>query len=185
MRVLAGLGLTLALACGGTPAANPTATEAQASPEHRSSVQESPRKPRPVGDPQPALPQGFVEFEDVAPRAPLLTLRVEVADSDEERQMGLMFREHLGEEEGMVFLFPDQRVHNFWMRNTLISLDMFFIDSDWNVVGVVENAEPLTDVGRGVGKPSQFVLEVNAGFAQRHGFGVGQKLRFVAPGEKP
>ncbi len=182
MRGPAALGLMLlGLACNGASAGNQRASEVQ----EVAPVRSLPTKPRPQGTPQSTLPKGLVEFEDEAPRAPLLTVKVEVADTDEERQMGLMFREELGADEGMVFLFPDQRIHNFWMRNTLLPLDMFFIDSDWKVVGVVENAEPLTEISRGVDKPSQYVLEVNAGFARRHGFGAGHQLRFVAPGEKP
>jgi uncharacterized membrane protein (UPF0127 family) len=115
-----------------------------------------------------------------APRAPR-KLRVEVAAEDKQRQTGLMFREHMGDDEGMLFAFPTERYNNFWMHNTLIPLDMFFIDSDWTVVGVVENATPLTDDPRGVDKMSRYVLEVNAGFAARHGFGPGAKVRFVPP----
>ena len=64
--------------------------------------------------------------------------------------MGLMFREQMGDDEGMLFIFPTERHNSFWMRNTLLPLDMFFIDSAWNVVGVVENAEPLTESPRAV-----------------------------------
>ncbi|MFT3922511.1 MAG: DUF192 domain-containing protein [Myxococcales bacterium] len=141
-------------------------------------------RPRPAGDPQPTLPTGYVEFERAAPRAPL-TVKVEVAATDQQRQMGLMFREQMGELEGMLFIFPTERHNSFWMRNTLLPLDMFFIDSDWTVVGVVENAEPLTESPREVAGMSQYVLEVNAGFAKRQGFGAGDKLRFIAPGERP
>jgi uncharacterized membrane protein (UPF0127 family) len=143
-----------------------------------------PRQPSVRGTPQPKLPVGTIEFEAPPPRAPL-TLKVEVAAEDEQRQKGLMFREQMAEDEGMLFVFPTERHNSFWMHNTLLPLDMFFIDSDWTVVGVVENAEPLTDSSRSVDKLSQYVLEVNAGFARRHGFGAGQKLRFVGPGEKP
>jgi uncharacterized protein len=91
----------------------------------------------------------------------------------------------MGDDEGMLFVFPDERRNSFWMHNTLIPLDMFFIDSSWNVVGVVQNAVPLTDSPRQVERRSRYVLEVNAGFAARHGYGAGQKLRFVPPGERP
>ncbi len=167
--------------CNGTSASNvgaPVTVQADAAKEP------VPVRPRPQGTPQPALPRGTVEFERGAPRAPL-TVSVEVAANDEQRQMGLMFREHLGELDGMLFIFPTERHNSFWMRNTLLPLDMFFIDSDWTVVGVVENAEPLTESPRAVQGMSQYVLEVNAGFAKRHGFGAGNKLRFVAPGERP
>jgi uncharacterized membrane protein (UPF0127 family) len=134
----------------------------------------------PRGEPQPKLPMGAVEFELGAPRAPL-RIAVEVAAKDRERQAGLMFRKQLADDEGMLFLFPTERYNSFWMHNTLIPLDMFFIDSEWTVVGVVENATPLTDDARQVGRMSQYVLEENAGFAARHKLGAGSKLKFSPP----
>jgi len=67
------------------------------------------------------------------------------------------------------------------MHNTLLPLDLFFIDSNWQVIGVAENAEPLTDDPREVEGDSQYVLEVNAGFAKAHGFGPGTKVRYTPP----
>jgi uncharacterized membrane protein (UPF0127 family) len=64
------------------------------------------------------------------------------------------------------------------MRNTLIPLDMLFIDHAMNVVGIVENAEPLTESLRTVGKPSLYVLEVNGGWAKSHAVTAGAKVRF-------
>jgi uncharacterized membrane protein (UPF0127 family) len=179
-HVLVSALLFLSCSCNGAnPGGNNTLPPVVSEPEAA-----APAKPRPVGDPQPTLPVGLIEFESAPPHAPL-TLKVEVAATDEQRQMGLMFREQLAEDEGMLFIFPTERRNSFWMHNTLIPLDMFFVDSEWNVVGVVENAEPLTDSPRGVAKMSQYVLEVPGGFAKRHGYGAGQKLRFVPPGSAP
>jgi len=135
---------------------------------------------RPKGNPQPRLPVGSLEIEQV-PRPARVKLSVEVAALDQQRQTGLMFRERMGDDEGMLFAFATERYNNFWMHNTLIPLDMFFIDAEWNVVGVVENATPLTDDPRGVDKMSRYVLEVNAGFAARHGFGPGATVKFAPP----
>jgi uncharacterized protein len=113
-----------------------------------------------------------------------ITVPVEIARTPAERSRGLMFRISLPENAGMVFLFdrPDQL--SFWMRNTLIPLDMIFIEHSMQVLGVVENAEPRTDSGRSVPGLSQYVLEVNGGFAQRHGIGPGTKVRFEGEGLK-
>jgi uncharacterized membrane protein (UPF0127 family) len=78
----------------------------------------------------------------------------------------------------MLFLMPEDEIHTFWMRNTLIPLDMIFIQRDLVVAGVVENAEPRTDTLRSVGKPSSYVLEVNGGWAAAHGVGAGTKASF-------
>ena len=103
---------------------------------------------------------------------------VELARTEEERRVGLMYRQHLPPDSGMLFLFDADEVHQFWMKNTLIPLDMIFITADLTVAGVVENAEPRTLTGRTIGKISRHVLEVNAGWAKAHGVGEGTKLRF-------
>lgn len=103
---------------------------------------------------------------------------VEVVRTPETIQRGLMYRKQMDRDHGMLFLMPEEEVQSFWMRNTYIPLDMIFVDSDKVVVGVVENARPLTDTSRTVGKPSIYVIEVNAGWAADHGVGAGTRVRF-------
>ena len=105
-------------------------------------------------------------------------VRVEVVKKRAERSRGLMFREHLDDDAGMIFLFREPEHQTFWMRNTLIPLDMIFIGADRRVVGVAENAQPRTDRTRAVDGDSQYVLEVNAGFARRWGIGPGSRVEF-------
>ncbi len=103
---------------------------------------------------------------------------VEIASTDEQRRRGLMYRQNLPPDAGMLFLFADDEIHQFWMKNTLIPLDMIFIRNDGTVAGVVENAEPKTLTGRSVGKQSRHVLEVNGGFARLHGIGEGTRVSY-------
>ena len=103
---------------------------------------------------------------------------VEVARTDEERRRGLMYRQNLAPDAGMLFLFEEDEIHSFWMKNTLIPLDMIFIRKDGTVAGVVESAEPKTLTGRTVGKQSRHVLEVNGGFARAHGIGEGTRVTY-------
>jgi uncharacterized membrane protein (UPF0127 family) len=105
-------------------------------------------------------------------------VRVEVARSEEERRRGLMFRTHLDDDAGMLFLFERPQQLTFWMRNTEIPLDMIFIEPSMRILGVVENTEPRTDSSRSVPGESQYVLEVNAGFSRRHGLASGTAVRF-------
>jgi uncharacterized protein len=105
----------------------------------------------------------------------------EVADSHEERMRGLMFRTSMKDDEGMIFLFPREEQLSFWMRNTLIPLDMIFVKADRTILGVVENAQPRTDTPRFVQGKSQFVLEVNGGLAKKLGIKAGQAVSFFAP----
>jgi uncharacterized membrane protein (UPF0127 family) len=108
-----------------------------------------------------------------------LRVKVELARTNRERALGLMFRKVMPADAGMLFLFDHDEVQSFWMKNTFIPLDMIFISADLKVVGVVENAEPHTTEPRTVGLPSRFVLEVNAGVARAHGVAAGTEVRFV------
>ena len=106
------------------------------------------------------------------------TVAVELARTDAERERGLMGRRELGEDAGMLFLFEASEVRAFWMKNTLLPLDMLFIDVGGRVAGLVREAEPLTLSPRSPGVPSRFVLEVRGGWAKRHGVEAGDKVRF-------
>jgi uncharacterized membrane protein (UPF0127 family) len=112
-----------------------------------------------------------------------VSVTVEVVQTDQDRQRGLMYRKHLAPDAGMLFIFEREEQHNFWMHNTLIPLDMLFIKADWTVLGIVENATPHTDSLRGVPGASQYVLEVNAGFSRRHGLQAGMSVRYIPAGQ--
>lgn len=103
-------------------------------------------------------------------------LTVEVADTTPLRTRGLMWRTDLPEGTGMLFIFPSEVVQSFWMRNTLIPLDLMFIDRKLRVVGVVQWAEPRTITSRTVGKPSLYVLEVPGGWTSRNGVRTGSTI---------
>jgi hypothetical protein len=105
-------------------------------------------------------------------------VRVEVARTAAQRERGLMYRDHLEGDAGMVFLFDHDEDQSFWMKNTAIPLDMIFITTDLVVAGVAANAEPFTLTPRACGKPSRYVLEVNGGFAAKHGIGPGTRVQF-------
>lgn len=126
-------------------------------------------------DPEPdrRLPLAEVSFPE-APSAPRIDVELAKAPPDVER--GLMFRRAMADDRGMLFKLDGRREHTFWMHNTCIPLDMLFIDDDGVIVGIVEGAAPLTDTTRSVGCPSVFVLEVNGGWARKHGVAPGQKI---------
>jgi uncharacterized protein len=112
---------------------------------------------------------------DGKPRA---TVAVEVANTAAQRELGLMYRKHLDDNAGMIFVFPDTARRNFWMHNTPISLDMIFADAAGRVTGIVANAEPFSDKLLGVEGESAYVLEVNGGFCAKNGIKPGDKLDF-------
>jgi len=92
---------------------------------------------------------------------------VELAQTDEQRARGLMFRESLAEDAGMLFLYQRDRPLSMWMKNTLISLDMFFIDRRGRIVRIAERTTPLSERSISSGRPARAVLEVPGGTAER------------------
>ena len=115
---------------------------------------------------------------------------VEVARTARQIQRGLMYREHLPPDSGMLFLLRRDKIQTFWMKNTLIPLDMIFVSGSMDVVGVVENAEPNSLTTRKVSRPSQYVIEVNGGWARDNGVASGARARFenvppVGPADGP
>jgi uncharacterized protein len=105
-------------------------------------------------------------------------VRVEVADTVAERETGLMYRSHLDEDAGMIFVFAAPSHQAFWMKNTEIPLDMIFADSSRRVIGIVHEARPYSQSLDEVPGESQYVLEVNGGFAARHHLAAGDRLDF-------
>jgi hypothetical protein len=105
-----------------------------------------------------------------------VVLDVEVADTEPKREQGLMFRRKLPEKQGMIFLFDDEQEITMWMKNTYIPLDMVFIGTDWRVVHITENAEPLsTDIISSV-RPASRVLEIAGGQAKQLGLKAGDSV---------
>jgi uncharacterized protein len=89
---------------------------------------------------------------------------------------GLMGRPSMPENYGMLFDMIASGNHAFYMKNVLIPLDLIFISQDHVVVGIIRNATPFDETLRAVGVPSRYVLEVNGGWAARHGVTVGQRV---------
>ncbi len=105
---------------------------------------------------------------------------VEVADSNAERSEGLMFRESMPAAAGMLFVYGSPRRASFWMKDTLIPLDMLFADETGVVTRVHENAIPQDRTPIDGGSGVQFVLEINGGLARRLGITEGAALRHPA-----
>jgi uncharacterized membrane protein (UPF0127 family) len=203
MRTFAvALGLSLAACAGCEPtieepaprvAPTPTAPPADASVTRPPPVASAPTCVRPTPEqptraaptevpapgcpddpgPAPTLSRGKVKFVDAA-GAP--TVAVEVAERDEDRQRGLMYRKSMPQDEGMIFVFERARKLSFWMRNTCIPLDMIFVTEDGTIVNIEENTPTLTDSTFPSGCPALYVVEVNAGWTRAHGVKAGQKI---------
>ncbi len=104
--------------------------------------------------------------------------RVELARTSAEREQGLMYREQLAADAGMLFIFERPGPLTFWMKNTFIALDMIFIGADRRIVGIVENAEPRTLSARRVDGLAEYVLEINGGLSAKLGIQAGARVDF-------
>jgi hypothetical protein len=105
-------------------------------------------------------------------------VKLEIVNTPSGRARGLMFRKEMAEDRGMLFIFPEERENSFYMKNTYISLDMFFVGADRKVVGIIENAPILNEQSRTVGKPSLYVIELVSGSAKRLGIDIGTEIIF-------
>jgi len=106
--------------------------------------------------------------------------RVEVADTPQERSVGLMHRESMAAAAGMLFVYERPQRVSFWMQNTLIPLDMIFMDESGTVARIHENAVPLDRTPIPGGDDIQYVLEINGGMASALGITEGSVLRHPA-----
>ena len=117
-------------------------------------------------------------------KSPYVTLKnerfiVELADTSEKQALGLMFRDQMPDDHGMLFLFPGEATRSFWMKNTRIPLDIFYFDQELKLVSVSENTQPCRtqrcpsypSTG-----PAKYVLELNAGKAAELGVQAGDML---------
>jgi len=108
----------------------------------------------------------------------LTTLDIEIAETDYETQTGLMYRNSMEDQQGMLFIFNDVAVHSFYMKNTAIPLDIIFIDDDLKIASFQKNAQPFNEDGLSSGVPVQYVLEVNAGSVDEWALNIGDTIVF-------
>lgn len=114
-----------------------------------------------------------------------VTLTVEIADTNEKRQRGLMFRSSLSKKQGMLFIFPDEQLRSFWMKNTFIPLSLGFFDSNRVLKEIAHlpavRSEMQLDVPTYTSKEkSQYVLEVNQGWFAAHNIAPGHSFNWVS-----
>lgn len=105
---------------------------------------------------------------------------VELALTPKQRSQGLMFRQEMAENAGMLFLFDREAPRSFWMRNTYLALDLIFIDSQGMIVAIARDAVPLDETPIPSGEPAVGVLEVLAGTAERLGLTPGDRVLYCA-----
>ena len=121
---------------------------------------------------------GEVKFMDAGREKIKAAIDVEVADDEAKRTQGLMYRDSMPELSGMIFLFEVEEPQAFWMKNTIMPLDIIYVNADHQIVSIARNTKPFSLESIPSVKPTQYVVEVNAGFAQRHGIKEGDLIVF-------
>jgi uncharacterized protein len=147
------------------PACSPQAAERAAAPaeEQQASV-------------HPTSGLEVIPLTVTTPTGTAHKFRVEVARTPDEQAQGLMFRTAMGADEGMLFPYDQPRILSFWMRNTVLSLDIVFIGPDRRVVNVAADAVPYSEQSLFSTAPASAVLELNAGRAKALGIVPGSKV---------
>lgn len=108
----------------------------------------------------------------------LMTIDIEIAESDSAVQRGMMQRTSFPANTGMLFLFDDVQIRQFWMGNTPLSLDLLFIDADSQIVDFAKYATPFSDDSIISSMPARFVLEMPAGFVDSQGIVEGDRVHW-------
>jgi len=108
----------------------------------------------------------------------LASIDIEIAESRAELSQGLMYRKRMADTQGMLFVFDQDAPRAFWMRNTFLSLDILYINSDMRIVSIYDRLIPLSDQSLPSKRPAQYVLEVVAGFCEKYSIKPGDRIRF-------
>ncbi|MBC31108.1 MAG: hypothetical protein CMH48_09695 [Muricauda sp.] len=109
----------------------------------------------------------------------LVTLDIEFAETEYETQTGLMYRQSMEDNQGMLFIFPDVAMHSFYMKNTEFPLDIVFIDENQKIVTIQKDAQPLDEKSISSVVPVKYVLEINAGLSEKWQLQVGDSIAYV------
>jgi len=106
----------------------------------------------------------------------LSKIDIEIADDSQKRETGLMYRDKMKMNQGMLFIFPTQEYQAFWMHNTQLPLDMIFVNKNSEIVTIHKDTTPFSDQTYPSTKPALYVVEVNAGYCDMNNISVGNKI---------
>jgi uncharacterized protein len=143
------------------------------------------RKPSVTMNEQPSTPpkpvfrkDGELRFMNEKSNKVIAAIDIEVADDNAEREQGLMYRDTMAENAGMLFLMETEEIQTFWMKNTVLPLDIIFVDSDRRIVSIHRNCTPYSLDQIPSVKPALYVVEVNAGYTVKYGIKTGDMISF-------
>lgn len=134
-----------------------------------------PKKPK-VG-PQ-FIKEGELQFLAAEKDSVIQAIDIEIADTPDTRTQGLMWRRTMEEKQGMLFIMEENEPQSFWMLNTYLSLDIIYVNEDQEIVSIQANTTPQSTQSVPSGAPAKYVVEVIAGFCERFGLEVGDRIRW-------
>lgn len=123
--------------------------------------------------------EGQLSFISKTKGDTIRTIDIEIAETDEERARGLMDRKSMQDTQGMLFIFSAPEEQSFWMKNTYISLDIMYVNENFEIVSIQKYATPLSEESLPSFKKAQYVVETNAGFADKYKVAYGDKIAFT------
>jgi len=122
--------------------------------------------------------QGELEFFSRKDGKQIKKIDIEIADSERKRAQGLMYRKTMDESAGMLFVFTISEPQSFWMKNTIMSLDIMFVNENKEIVKIHKSTTPFSEKSLPSEKKSMYVVEVVAGFSDKYGVSEGDKIDF-------
>lgn len=142
-----------------------------------------------------SLPQQIITPEEIKPYEPpfehegnlsfyksdgtlIKTFEIEFARTAQETELGLMYRKSMKENQGMLFVFHEEKPRSFWMHNTYIPLDIIYLNKEKEIVSIAKNAAPLSETSRPSERDAMYVLEVNGGLSDKLGLTKGDRMTF-------
>ncbi|GAA4269881.1 DUF192 domain-containing protein [Hyunsoonleella aestuarii] len=122
--------------------------------------------------------EGELTLYKITSDSTLIEFDIEFADTEYDRQTGLMYRNSMKDNQGMLFVFEDERKRSFYMKNTKIALDLIYINDNKKIVSFQKNAKPFNETSLPSNAPAKYVLEINAGLTDTWNLNIGDSLSF-------
>jgi uncharacterized membrane protein (UPF0127 family) len=131
---------------------------------------------------EPSQPTAYMfkkqgELRFLTPKQDFIAgIDIELAQNESQQQLGLMYRDTLAENQGMLFVFDNEEVRSFWMKNTILSLDMIFVNAHNEIVTIHKYTTPYLEETYESTKPAKYVIELNAGYTDSRQISVGDRI---------
>jgi len=123
--------------------------------------------------------EGELEFVGKSNKEHMRKIDIELAENDDERSQGLMYRRSMDDTKGMLFIFQREEPQSFWMKNTVIPLDIIYVNSKMEIVKIFKNTVPFSEKSLPSEKPATYVVEVIGGYTDKYGIKEGDLISFI------